>query len=106
MPTDTWETEAWTWNDLIEYGKKLRRADSQGRVTQIAVDFGEMDTSPALTWLFGGDWFDAQAYRTGIPQRIYLNTAEAIAAYEAVLDLKFEHQIMPSPLTEWGVSAN
>ena len=103
---NTWETEAWTWDDLVEYGKKLRRVDSQGRVIQIAVDFGEMDTSPALTWLFGGDWFDAEAYRTGIPRRIYLNTPEAIAAYEAVLDLKFEHQIMPSPITEWGVSAN
>lgn len=105
-PPASWEDPSWTWDALVAYGKKLTKADSRGLITQFGFSHWWGIDSPALTWLFGSDWFPEEAYRTGTVREMALFTPQNINAYQAVSDLHFKHGICAGPALAMAQSGN
>lgn len=87
----------WTWDDLIETGKKLTLRDENGRITQFGIlaSFGNF---PMLTLQNGGRVYD----ETG--SRCLLDRPEAIAGATFLQDLVYKHRIAPTPVEEVGMA--
>jgi multiple sugar transport system substrate-binding protein len=87
MLPDSWDDTAWTWERFLEYCLRLTVKEADGRFTQLALTQATEAILPDVCWMFGGDWFDAQAYVTGIVDRVTFYTPENIRAYQAQVDL-------------------
>ncbi|MGE5482877.1 MAG: ABC transporter substrate-binding protein [Bacteroidota bacterium] len=97
-PPINWDDKSWTWDRMVEYAKKMTIQDAQGGLKQAgvsAVHWSIMDV--AYPWMFGGDWFDEEAYRTGRPARSLINTPENVRAYQSAVDLVWKLKIAPNP---------
>lgn len=93
-PTD-WNDPSWDWDTMVAYARKLTKVEN-GRATRYGVDFWDADGPLlAMAYAFGGDWFDAASYQTGIVQAVRLNTPENVRAYEAVASLRTQDQVRP-----------
>lgn len=100
-PPIDWDSPKWDWNEMVTCARKLTKLASDGRIVQMGLSgnlFG-IDT----TWVFGGDWFSEEAYKTGIPSRVQLATPENIRAYQAVVDLYLKHKVCPGPASQWAI---
>lgn len=85
LPYD-WNKTTWTWKDMVDYGRKFTKKDAEGVYTQVALSrAGEMHL-PDISWIFGGDWFDADSYATGKVNQVTMLRRENIEAYQALLD--------------------
>lgn len=85
MPAD-WDDSFWTWDDLVQYGRKLTRREADGTYSQVALSRAGEVQLPDLTWIFGGDWFAPEAYASGRATKATMVRAENIQAYEALID--------------------
>ena len=101
LPPD-WEDRTWTWDTMIEYSKKLTLMDADGSATQLALTQATEAHLPDIPWMFGGDWFDEEAYRTTKATRATIVRDENIRAYEALIDLYDRYAAVGSPK---GISA-
>jgi len=82
----SWEDLSWTWDQLVEYSRKLVRYNPDGSAAQLALTQATESQLPDVVWMFGGDWFDDEAYRTGRAERSTFYRPENIEAYTAVRD--------------------
>jgi multiple sugar transport system substrate-binding protein len=86
LPT-SWENTTWTWDRLLEYGKRLTVTDTDGRAQQLAITQATEAILPDVCWMFGGDWFAPQAYETGWVDKVTFTRPENIKAYSALVEL-------------------
>jgi multiple sugar transport system substrate-binding protein len=87
MLPDNWEDKTWTWERFLEYCMRLTTRSSDGKFTQLALTQATEAMLPDVCWMFGGDWFDSQAYATGMVDKVTFYTPENIQAYQAQVDL-------------------
>lgn len=87
--------ESWTWDDMIEAGKKLTKdTDGDGTIDQYAIwaDIWDMELLWAsLVWEEGGEIINADYSKT------LLADQGAMDAWNLIHDMIFEYQIMPNP---------
>lgn len=85
----------WTWDSLVEIGKKLTRKDADGAITQWALDDDGFwyPLGRGAGWIHaaGGKIFDIPDN----PTRFMMDEPEALYALEFLQDLVWRHQILP-----------
>lgn len=86
LPT-SWDDTSWTWDRLLEYGKRLTVTDADRRAQQLAITQATEVILPDVCWMFGGDWFEPQAYETGWADKVTFTRPENIKAYNALVEL-------------------
>lgn len=86
LPTD-WDETTWTWDRLLEYSQRLTVRTPDGKFSQLAITQANTVSLPDLTWTFGGDWFEPEAYVNGFADRVTLTRPENIAAFKAMVHL-------------------
>lgn len=98
-PPVSWDDNSWTWDKMVEIGRKLTRADGSGKLTQAGVGAGSSSFNGIIySYLWGGDWFDKEAtYQTGLPTKSTLYTPENVNAYTRVVNLARKDHIAPTP---------
>lgn len=98
FPPVSWENTSWTYEQMVGMAKRLTKRDSEGRVERFGFEAWLWEDY-VVTWAhcFGGDWFDRESYKTGIVERITINSPETQAAYEELMRLMYEDQVMPAP---------
>lgn len=94
-PTTDWNSKDWTWEDMITYAKKLTKVGADGKVTQWGIDFWDADNLVTYSWANGEDWYDEAAYKSGVLQKLVLNTPGNIKAYQKLADLRTVHKVRP-----------
>lgn len=94
----TWDDASWNYETMVQYARQLTRRNANGLVEVFGFDQWVWEDY-LLTWtqMFGGDWFDEQSYKTGIVHGVVINSPEARDAYEALVDLMHQSQVMPAP---------
>lgn len=97
-PPVSWSDGGWTYERLVQYARQLTRRTPEGLVETYGFDYWVWEDY-LLVWarLFGGDWFDAASYKTGVVERVVINAPENLAAYEALYGLMHEERVMPPP---------
>ncbi len=88
LPVD-WDDPSWTWDAMEDYAKKLTKLTPDGRFETAGVSIGLNGNieSPMFANLWGGDWFDEETHRTGIPNKSTIASPENILAYEKAVEL-------------------
>ncbi|HHT27394.1 MAG TPA: sugar ABC transporter substrate-binding protein [Firmicutes bacterium] len=86
LPFD-WDDGTWTWERFLDYCRRLTVHSADGKFSRLAVTQANTTSLPDLTWMFGGDWFEPEAYITGIAERVTLTRPENIAAFNAMVHL-------------------
>ncbi|MGI6081937.1 MAG: ABC transporter substrate-binding protein [Limnochordia bacterium] len=86
LPTD-WDDRSWTWETFLEYCRRLTVIGEQGRYEQLALSQIAEPKLPDICYMFGGDWFEPEAYETGWAERVTMTRPENIKAYEAARDV-------------------
>lgn len=94
-PTTDWESKEWVWEDMVAYAKKLTRIGPDGKVFQFGIDFWDADNLVTYSWANGEDWYDESAYKTGVIQKLVLNTPGNIKTYQRLTDLRVTHKVRP-----------
>lgn len=92
-----------TWDEMVEYGKKVVKKDSTGRVVRWGVGIpGNVGSS---SWLFG-----ALANQNGgvlmndAGNQTFLTNKPIVEALQFWVDLNVKHGIHPPGLLEWGTT--
>lgn len=97
-PPLSWDDRSWTWDRMLQFAQKMTIPGADGQLKQAgvsAVHWSIMDV--AYPWMFGGDWFDEETYRTGKPNRTTINSPENVKAYQSAVDLVWKHKVAPNP---------
>ncbi|MEZ5738053.1 MAG: ABC transporter substrate-binding protein [Burkholderiaceae bacterium] len=91
-----------TWDELVEYGKKLTKTDASGNVSTWGI---QVPSSGFPYWLFQGfttqnavELMNAEGTQT------YFDKPEVIAALQFWVDLSRKHKIHPPGVVEWGTT--
>lgn len=87
----------WSWEDLIETGKKLTIRDENGHASQfgILMSYGNLE-------MFARQWGGRFYNETGT--RCIIDSPEAIAGVEYLHDIIYKHRIAPTPVEEAGMA--
>ncbi|MFP5406014.1 MAG: ABC transporter substrate-binding protein, partial [Gammaproteobacteria bacterium] len=90
------------WDEMVEFGKKLTKADASGNTTQWGV---EIPSSGFPYWLFQG-----LATANGVTlmnpagTQTYFDKPEVVEALQYWVDLSRKYKIMPTGVIEWGTT--
>lgn len=95
LPTTDWSSSSWTWDDMVRSGKKLTRLSADGKGEQFGIDFWTGDILPGWSWAGGGDWYDAESYKSGVVNKVILNSPQNLRTYSMVADLAVVHKVRP-----------
>ncbi|MDK8182423.1 sugar ABC transporter substrate-binding protein [Paenibacillus sp. UMB4589-SE434] len=91
-PTTDWEDTSWNWDKMVEYGVKLTDKGNQ----QYGLLYDE--TANKRAWLFGGDFFSKEAYKTGkMGEPQLLSNPKNAEAIQKNAELVLKHKISPNP---------
>ncbi len=91
-----------TWDEMVEFGKKLTKKDAGGNVTQWGV---RIPTSGFPYWLFQG-----LAIENGVVlanadgNKTNFDDPKVVEALEYLVSLSKEHEIMAPGIIEWGAT--
>jgi len=89
-----------TWDEMVDYAKKLTKRDANGNVTQWGI---EIPSTTAPFWLFGG-----MAIQNGVNlmnqdgNETYFDDPKVIEALQWWVDMTKVDKVMPQGLIEWG----
>lgn len=93
-----------TWEEVIEYGKKLTIKDDDGMVSQWGFQMPST-AGPPISWIFQGLAYQNMAagvdYHSEDGKAVYFNTPENVEALQYWVDLVYEHKIMPEGILNW-----
>lgn len=92
-PTD-WDDTSWTWDAFVEKCGALTSGEGPERQFGCNLGFWPND---AYAWLWGQDIYPDSAYETGFADEAYLNSPEAVAAFQARQDMVWKDNFMPDP---------
>ena len=101
LPVD-WNERSWTWDAMVETSRKLTIMNPDGSARQLGLSQATESHIPDVVWLFGGDWFPAEAYETGRAERATFTRPENITAYTAVFEV---YQLYAAAGPPKGISA-
>lgn len=93
-PPADWDDTSWNVDTFRETAGKLTRLGPDGEFSRVGlalIHWWYLDL--AYSWLFGGDWFDAEAYKGGIPERVTLNSDANVEAYQYFVDLLHQQSV-------------
>ncbi|NYT83287.1 ABC transporter substrate-binding protein [Alcaligenaceae bacterium] len=92
-----------TWDQLVEYGKKLTKADASGQVSQWGL---EIPSGGAFAyWLFQALTTPNDALLMNeAGNEVYLDKPAVIEAVQFWHDLAYKHKIMPTGTIDWGTT--
>lgn len=103
--------KSWTWDKMVLYAQKTTTYDSQNRIRQAGLDFGQYGFGISPTWLhlFDVKPYSDDALRTSIPQKVYLNTPEMKKALTKIWELMYKHRVAdptPKPFYQGNTAAS
>ncbi|MBE3582491.1 MAG: sugar ABC transporter substrate-binding protein [Limnochordaceae bacterium] len=90
-PPWSWDDLSWTWSRMADYARKLTTRKPDGSIKEpglALIHWSYLDIQ--YSWAFGGDWFDAATWRTGVARQPTFNTPENQQAYQAAIDLVYK----------------
>jgi multiple sugar transport system substrate-binding protein len=88
-PSSNWKGSAWTWNDLVEMGKRMTRRDVNPPVFGTVMT-ENLKTPTVAVWSYGGDLLDKDLTRCTI------DSPQAIEALQMLVDLVHRQGIHPT----------
>jgi multiple sugar transport system substrate-binding protein len=98
-PYELWKRDQWTWNALIEAALKLVKRGPDGKMSQVALDWGGQQR----LWMnaAGGKEVDD----VFVPTKGLYDTPQATKALQFLQDLRYKHRVIPpgSMSAELGV---
>lgn len=103
-PPVDWDDKSWDWDKFIKVASEL--TENSGDVSNQT--FGVMNNLSAnrQTWLFGGDFFNEKAYKTGeVGEPEILTNPLNQKAIQANVDLIHKYKVSPNPSQVEAVSA-
>jgi len=96
------DTAPATWDEMVEFGKKLTKRDDSGNVTQWGV---RIPTSGFPYWLFQGLTTQNDVFiMNGDGNETYFDDPGVIEALQFLVDLSTKHEIMAPGIVEWGTT--
>jgi multiple sugar transport system substrate-binding protein len=84
----------WTWNNLLEYARKLTKQDAAGTITQYGYAFEPNDWWRLWMWQNEVEFFDKFSI-TEPPTRFNVNSPDAINAIQFFADLINKEKVTP-----------
>jgi sn-glycerol 3-phosphate transport system substrate-binding protein len=91
-----------TWDQMVEYAKKLTKTDASGNVTQWGV---KIPSSGFPYWLFQGLAIEAGAnLMNAAGTETYYDKPEVIEALQYWVDLVKKYKVHPEGIVEWGTT--
>jgi multiple sugar transport system substrate-binding protein len=90
-----WDDQTWTWDKMIEYAQKLTKKDASGRIIQFGVNMNLWPVD-SYSWLWGGSWFPAEAYKTGLPTKSYVDSPPVVKSLQYAADLIHKYHVSPT----------
>ena len=105
-PPSNWDDKSWTWDKFASIAQKLTLDDKGKHPTDAGfnpnkvVQWGAFGgTRPVqYAWMWGGDWFDAQGYASGLPKKCLASTSPgAVMGLQKAQDLIYKQHATPSP---------
>ncbi|MBE3584273.1 MAG: sugar ABC transporter substrate-binding protein [Limnochordaceae bacterium] len=102
-PPVEWSKTGWTWDDMLTAARKATVVGPDGKLKQAGLGVEpSVYGSQVYSYMWGGDWFDTDTYRTGTPTRSTLSTPANIQAYQAVMDIIWKHHYSPQTGEAWA----
>lgn len=96
------ETPPATWQEMVDFGKALTKADEAGNVTQWGL---RIPTSGFPYWLFQGLTTQNDVFlMNGDGNEVYFDDPKVVEALQFLVDLSTEHKIMAPGIVEWGTT--
>ena len=90
------------WDEMVEFGKKLTKADASGNTTQWGV---EIPSSGFPYWLFQGlTTPNGALLMNEAGTETWFDKPEVIEALQYWVDLSRRYKIMPTGVIEWGTT--
>jgi sn-glycerol 3-phosphate transport system substrate-binding protein len=91
-----------TWQEMVDFAKKLTKKDAAGNVTQWGI---QIPTDGNTSWLFTG-LTTSNGARLFTPDGKKTNFADpkVVEALQYVIDLSKVHGVQPPGLTSWGTT--
>ena len=91
-----------TWEEMVEFGKKLVKKDDAGNVTQWGV---RIPSSGFPYWLFQGLTTQNDAILVNAEgNKTNFNDPKVVEALEYLVSLSTEHEVMAPGIIEWGAT--
>jgi len=91
-----------SWDQMVEFAKKLTKTDASGNVTQWGV---KIPSSGFPYWLFQGLTTPNDAMlMNDAGTETYFDKPGVIEALQYWVDLSAKHKVMPSGVIEWGTT--
>ena len=96
------DTPPATWDEMVEFGKKLTKRDASGNVTQWGL---RIPTSGFPYWLFQGLTTQNDVFLMNDDgNETYFDDPRVIEALQFLVDLSAKHKIMAPGIVEWGTT--
>jgi sn-glycerol 3-phosphate transport system substrate-binding protein len=96
------ETPPATWEELVEFGKKLTRKDANGNVTQWGV---RIPSSGFPYWLFQGlSTQNDVILANSDGNKTNFDDPKVVEAVQYLVDLSTRHGVMEPGIVEWGAT--
>ena len=90
------------WDQMVDYAKKLTKADASGNVTQWGV---KIPSSGFPYWLFQGlTTPNGALLMNEAGNETYFDKPEVVEALQYWVDLSAKHKVMPGGVIEWGTT--
>jgi sn-glycerol 3-phosphate transport system substrate-binding protein len=91
-----------TWDEMVEFGKKLTKKDASGRVTQWGI---EIPSSGFPYWLFQALTTQNGAILANQDgTKVAFNDPKVVEAAQFFADLSVKHEVMPKGIIDWGTT--
>ena len=91
-----------TWDEMVDFGKKLTKTDASGNVEQWGV---RIPTSGFPYWLFQGLTTQNDAFVMNADgNQTYFDDPKVVEALQFLVDLSTKHKIMAPGIVEWGTT--
>ncbi len=91
-----------TWDEMVEFAKKLTKTDASGKVTQWGV---KIPSSGFPYWLFQGlTTPNGALLMNEAGNETYFDKPEVVEALQYWVDLSAKHKVMPGGVIEWGTT--
>lgn len=98
-PPHSWDTDGWTWDDMIDYARKATERDAEGKAIRFGTTIRSAGLMVDLPWIFGGDFLNPNSYLPGTKWESALHSPQNIQAYNAVLDAFYVDRVAPNPVS-------
>ncbi len=96
FPGTDWDDKSWTWDKFVDAAKKLTKNAGGGASAQYGFDLGTLKSSWPASYLWGGDPFLPEHYKTGLAKRTQFESPAVAAAIQAQADLINKLHVAPT----------